>query len=449
MIGVIPLILVLTLTSASLELKVIAIAFLMVYWWISQPIPLYFTALIPLIIGIPLGLIDDIQLAQAYGNKMVFLFLGGFIIALGIEKWRLHEFFAEHIINLFGNTPARLLGGFMCATAILSMWISNTATALMMLPMALSIISIIPRFKLKKRFSIALLLGVAFAANIGGTATLIGTPPNVQMAAILEQQFQTTITFTNWLLIGFPFMLIMLTCCFFVLKWAFLLKVSFEVPRIQTKRINKIQKRVLFIFLIVVSLWISRDLLSKTLQVPINDTMIALLGAFLFFVVRGSGNDPLLKWDDMKRIPWGILFLFGGGLALAAMLSNAGAIELFVASLQNTTMPSFLIVLLIVFTVTVFATELMSNLALVSLLIPLMGEFAIVSELPLVGICAGIALSASCAFMLPVATPPNAIVFSANLIKVKTMAKVGVLLNLVTILLVTLIIFIHNYFDVF
>ena len=446
LIGIIPLIVILIFNPLNLELKVMGIAFLMVYWWISQPIPLYLTALIPLIAGIPLGLIDDTGLAQAYGNKMVFLFLGGFIIALGIEKWKLHEFFAEHIINLFGNTPARLLAGFMLATAILSMWISNTATALMMLPMALSIIKIIPRFRLKKRFAIALLLGVAFAANIGGTATLIGTPPNVQMAAILEQNFGITITFTNWLFIGIPFMVVMLISCFFVLKWAFLRKIRFTVPQIQTKRINTIQKRVLLIFSLIVVLWITRDYLSKGLNFPINDTMIALLGGFLFFVTPSDGQNALLKWEDMKRIPWGILFLFGGGLALATMLSNAGAIELFVNALSDFSTSSLLLVLLIVFIITIFGTELMSNLALVSLLIPLMGEFAIVADLPIVGICAGIALSASCAFMLPVATPPNAIVFSANIIQVKTMARVGVVLNLVTVLWVTTIIYIYNSF---
>jgi len=193
------------------------ISFIIVYWWITQPIPIYLTALLPLILGPISGLISDTELAMSYGNKMIFLFLGGFILALGIEKWKLHSAFAETLISFFGNTPKRILLGFMLSTAFLSMWISNTATALMMLPMALAVIKSIPRFRLKKRFSIALLLSIAFAANIGGTATLIGTPPNIQMAAILEQNFDVHISFLSWMSFALPFMLLLLIITYFIL----------------------------------------------------------------------------------------------------------------------------------------------------------------------------------------------------------------------------------------
>lgn len=440
-IGVILFIISYNIESEHFDVSALGLAAWMVYWWITQPIPLYMTALLPIIIGLPFDLIENSDLAQSYGNHMIFLFFGGFVIALAIEKWGLHEQIAFSIIRSFGKTPSRLLGGFMVATAFLSMWISNTATALMMLPIALSVIRAIPRFREKRLFSIGLLLSIAFAANIGGTATLIGTPPNIQMAGILDQEFNMTIDFFEWFVIGFPFMITMLTITFLLLRRYFIKKSDFHMVEIAPRKLDVNQKRVLTLFSFVVLFWMGRSLLNTILPFELNDTGIALIGAMALFVIPSVERKPILIWEDLQKLPWGILFLFGGGLALASILANANIVNYMVNEMKPLITMPIIILLLIIFAITVFSTELMSNLALVSLIIPLMGKFAIEMDIPLFGIAAGIALSASCAFMLPVATPPNAIVYSANLIKMKNMLVFGLLLNIVTVIIVTTLIY--------
>ena len=330
----------------------------------------------------------------------------------------------------------------MFSTAILSMWISNTATALMMLPIAMSVIQTIPRFREKRLFSVGLLLSIAFAANIGGTATLIGTPPNIQMAGILEQEFGLSISFFEWFMIGTPFMLIMLVLTFFTVKYFFIKNANFVMEEIAPRKLDANQKRVLYLFLVVVALWMSRTFLNDFMPIIINDTVIALSGAILLFIFPSTEKRPLLIWEDLNKLPWGILFLFGGGMALAAILAEANIVSFLVDVMKPLANFPVIILLLVVFSVAIFATELMSNLALVSLIIPLIGKFAIELDLPLLGISAGIALSASCAFMLPVATPPNAIVYSSNLIKIKEMVRYGFALNIIAIVVVTSVIYV-------
>lgn len=425
----------------AFDTSALGLALWMVYWWITQPIPLYVTALLPIAVGVPFELIQTDILAQSYGNQMIFLFLGGFILAIGIEKWNLHEQIALTIIRMFGRTPQRILGGFMFSTAVLSMWISNTATALMMLPIAMSVIQTIPRFREKRLFSVGLLLSIAFAANIGGTATLIGTPPNIQMAGILAQEFDLTISFFEWFLIGTPFMLVMLVLTYFTVKYFFIKNASFEMEEIEPRKLDANQKRVLYLFLVVVTLWMSRTFLNDYLPIVINDTIIALSGSILLFILPSTENRPLLIWEDLNRLPWGILFLFGGGMALAAILAEANIVNFLVEVMKPLATFPVIVLLLVLFTVALFATELMSNLALVSLIIPLIGKFAVELDLPLLGISAGIALSASCAFMLPVATPPNAIVYSSNLIHIREMVRYGFVLNLIALVVVTFLIY--------
>ncbi len=422
---------------SAFDAKALGLAIWMVYWWIVQPIPLYATALLPIIVGMPFDLIDSGPLAQAYGNHMIFLFFGGFVLALGIEKWNLHEQIAFTIIRTFGQTPVRILGGFMAATAFLSMWISNTATALMMLPIALSVIRAIPRFREKKLFSIGLMMSIAFSANIGGTATLIGTPPNIQMAGILDQEFNVQIDFFQWFIFAFPFMLLMLIITFFTLRFFFVKRASFEMGEIDKRKLDVNQKRVLGLFTLVVICWMSRSFVNDYLPVAINDTSIALSGALLLFILPSKEGSSLLNWEDLTRLPWGILFLFGGGMALASILADANIVSYLITQLTPLVqLPSVILVLIIV-SIALFSTELMSNLALVSLLIPLIGELALEMGIPLFGISAGVALSASCAFMLPVATPPNAIVYSSRLLTVKNMMKYGFLLNMITVVVIT------------
>ncbi len=425
------------------EMRGLGLALWMVYWWIAQPIPLYATALLPIIVGGSSDLIPLGDLATAYGNHMIFLFFGGFVIALAIEKWKLHEQIAFSIIRIVGRTPVRILAGFMASTAFLSMWISNTATSLMMLPIALSVIRAIPRFREKKLFSIGLLLSIAFSANIGGTATLIGTPPNIQMAGILQQEFDTTIDFFQWFVLGLPFMLVLLICCFLTLRYFFVKRIHFEMPTLAPRKLDGNQQRVLWVFSIVVLAWMARSFINHVLPIEINDTAIALSGALLLFVIPGTQREPLLDWDDLKALPWGILFLFGGGMALASILADAGIINFLIEHLKPIAQLPFSVIILIIVALAIFATELMSNLALVSLLIPLMGEFALELDLPLFGVAAAVALSASCAFMLPIATPPNAIVYSSKMLSVKNMMRYGILMNSITLIVITLFIVLY------
>jgi sodium-dependent dicarboxylate transporter 2/3/5 len=422
---------------AAFNVQALGLAIWMVYWWITQPIPLYATALLPILVGLPFELIDKGPLAEAYGNHMIFLFFGGFVLALGIEKWKLHEQIAFTIIRTFGQSPVQILGGFMAATAFLSMWISNTATALMMLPIAMSVIRAIPRFREKKLFSIGLMLSIAFSANIGGTATLIGTPPNIQMAGILNQEFDIQVDFFQWFVFAFPFMLIMLVITFFTLRFFFIKKASFQMGEIDKRTLDVNQKRILTLFAIVVICWMSRSFVNDYLPIVINDTSIALFGALLLFIIPSDDKKPLLEWEDMKRLPWGILFLFGGGMALAGILADANIVSYLIDQLEPLMELPVIILLLIIVAIALFSTELMSNLALVSLLIPLIGKFALEMDLPLFGLSAAVALSASCAFMLPVATPPNAIVYSSQMLTIKNMMRYGFLLNMITVVVIT------------
>ena len=422
------------LGSGSFQASGIALVSLVVFWWITQPIPLYVTALIPIILGPAFGLLPKTDIASSYGNQMIFLFLGGFMIALAIEKWKLHELISIRLIRFIGQSPTRILAGFMLSTAFISMWISNTATTLMMLPMALSVIHSLEGDG-KKRFSLGILLGIAYAANIGGTATIIGTPPNVQLASILEEQFGITITFLSWLKIGLPFALLSLILAFLLIWLLLFRKLSLKVKKIKSQNLDKPQIIVLLIFLIVVLLWI----FSKPLGLPFSDTAIALMGGSAMFAIQGVKNKSILEWKDMQRIPWGILLLFGGGLAIAKILENTGTIVEIVNYLGELNMLSQTAVIFIFVVLAIFATELMSNLALVSLLIPIVGVFAQEFNFPIITLCASVALSASCAFMFPVATPPNAIVYSSGFISFNRMMIIGFAMNLITIGLISIL----------
>lgn len=424
-------------TSVGLGLGIVAT---MVFWWITQPVPLYITALIPIAVGPILGLISNDQLAASYGNHMIFLFLGGFIMALGIEKWKLHEYISIRLIRFFGNSPVRILVGFMVATAFMSMWISNTATTLMMLPMALSVIKSV-KGDGKTRFASGLLISIAYAANIGGTATIIGTPPNVQLAGVLAQHYNIHIDFFEWLKLGLPFSIIMNGIAFLFIRYFFFRNLALEMPEFESTRLDKQQKIVLITFSFIVFLWMFAKPILNPFGVEISDTAIAVFGGLLFFILPGLEGKSLLIWKDMDRIPWGILILFGGGLAVAQLLANTGVVVELVNSLSAWSSSSIVIIILLLITITVFATELMSNLALVSLLIPIVATFSLEFNLPLVMLCSGVALASSCAFMLPVATPPNAIVYSSNMIPIKKMVQIGLYLNIVVVLVISLFLF--------
>lgn len=417
----------------------IALGGLMIYLWIFEVIPIYVTALLPLILAIPLNIMDAGDLAKSYGNSNVYLFFGGFVMALALEKWDIHQQIARGIILTIGKSKPRILLGFLLSTGLLSMWISNTATALMMLPMALAIIHALPTEDKNSKFPLFLLLSVAYAASVGGMGTLIGSPPNVQMASTLEQNYGIQVGFFDWMKVAMPLSLAMLLCIFlfFYLLLGKERKSTGHDFILHKTPWTRDQFYVLGIFLFIVTLWSFREPFNS-LGIPYKDEGPAVLGALLLFVLPATNKKPFLNWKDTEKLPWGILLLFGGGLALAAMFEKNGVINELTKSFEQFNYLPFYIILLVIVTIAIFATEIMSNLALVTVFIPLIAKFALQSDFSIIQLCVPVTLAASCAFMLPVGTPPNAIVFSSGLVRINQMARYGFVLNVVGVLLVTL-----------
>jgi len=437
--------------------KVLGVAAWMIVWWITEAAPIPITALLPLILFPFLGVMKMSEAAAPYANPIIFLFMGGFMIALGLEKHRLHERIALNLIRITGTSGNGIILGFMIATGFISMWISNTATAMMMLPIAISVIDLLKTDKTnvpetttkgERNFGIGLMLIIAYAANIGGIATIIGTPPNVVFVGLLDQFYQQKIPFGKWMLVGVPLSIILLASCYLIITRLFpnnLKKVHGSDALIQNKlkelgSIRKEEKLVMMIFGITSSLWIFQQAINLLLgKDMLNDTNIAMLGGSLMFLVPSSLKKFkfLLHWRDTEKLSWGILILFGGGLCLAQGLSNAGIIQAVGAAIaaQGSAVNWLLFGLI---TASVFITEVMSNVALVQIFIPVV--FGIAINLGLNPILLGlpVTLGASMAFMFPVATPPNAIVFSSGHMKVKDMMKAGFALNIVSILLIYL-----------
>lgn len=410
---------------------------LMVFLWFFDVIPMYVTALLPLALGVPMGLLSGEDIAGAYSNKFVFLFLGGFILALAMEKWDVHKQLAQTIISLVGSSKSRILMGFMLSTGVLSMWISNTATTLMMLPMVMAVIKNLDHEE-NSRFPRFLLLSIAYSASIGGMGTLVGSPPNSIMAGYLYDSQGITITFLDWMKFGMPLAFGLLTLLYFF----FIIQIRGERNGdkinvgIQKKPWSKDQLRIISIFLVVVLLWSLRTLIIKYTGFKYGDEHVAILAAIVMFILPSSKKDPVLVWSDTQKLPWGILLLFGGGLAMAKMLENNGVITEVAAMFENFNELNVGILLLVVVTIAVFGTEFMSNTALVSVFVPVIATFAISAGLSITELCIPVALSASCAFMLPIGTPPNAIVFSGSDLKIRQMAQTGFILNVMCILIV-------------
>lgn len=418
----------------------IAVAGLMVTFWLFEVVPIYVTALFPFIFAIPLGVLTPEELTGAYGHKYIYLFFGGFVLSLALEKWNVHKQIAEGIVNLVGTSKSRILLGFLVSTGLLSMWISNTATSLMMLPMALAVLSKVPT-KEKSRFPVFLLLAVAYGASVGGMATLVGSPPNVLMAGVLEDNYNIQISFLDWMSVGLPLSITIMAVVF--LFFYFLLgkerKENIEDVRTEKQAWTKNQVRVLILFLAIVLLWSFRVPLTKYTGIKYSDEGVAVLGAILLFFLPGSEKgQKLLVWNDTTKLPWGILILFGGGMALAKMLEVNGVIAELSGVFENYADSSITVLLFVMVAIAIFGTEIMSNMALVSVFIPVVASFAVKSELDILQLCMPITLAASCAFMLPVGTPPNAIVFSSGRLKISDMAKTGFVLNLVSVLIVVL-----------
>ncbi|MEE9362766.1 MAG: DASS family sodium-coupled anion symporter [Cellulophaga sp.] len=434
---------------------VIGVALWMIIWWITEAVSISVTALLPLVL-FPLMKVMPIDAVGAnYGSPIIFLFFGGFVMALALEKVNLHRRIALNIIKLTGTTPNRVILGFMIATAFLSMWISNTASTVVMLPIAISVIQLLiddkDGFTKKDRnFALSIMLGIAFSANAGGIATLIGTPPNLVMAGLLEKEYNIEISFLKWMLIGVPFSVIMITIIYFVLvKWmhsnqGIQFSSSNNIIQEELNKLGPLSKRektVLIIFGITIFLWVFRSLINNLFPgLVIKDAMISVMAAIAYFAVpydRKKGKF-ILQWKDTEKLAWGILILFGGGLALAKGMSSSGIVDLVSTTIASSDI-SILLTASLLILLMLFMTELMSNVALISVLAPVVAGIAIGLEIPILHLLIPVTMASSCAFMLPMATPPNAIVFASGHIKVAQMAKVGFILNVIAVLLLILL----------
>jgi len=430
---------------------VIAVALWMVTWWLTEAVSISVTALLPLLLFPLLDIMPIAEVGNNYGSPIIFLFFGGFVMALALEKVNLHRRIALNIIRITGTTPNKVVLGFMIATASLSMWISNTATAVVMLPIAMSVIKLliddVDGFTKKDRnFAVSVLLGIAFSANAGGIATVIGTPPNSILIGLLENEYQIEISFLKWMVFALPFSIIMIGLSYITLVHLIFpskglnFSASNEVIQEELRKLGPTrskEKMVLGIFAVTVSLWIFRTLINSVFpSFGLSDTMISMFAAISLFAVPFNlkKGDFILDWKDTEKLAWGILILFGGGLALAKGMSVSGIVDqvsqsIAAGNFSITATASLLILLML------FMTELMSNVALVAVLAPVVAGIAIGLGIPMVYLLIPVTMASSCAFMLPMATPPNAIVFASGFIEVKDMVKAGILLNLVAVLI--------------
>lgn len=425
------------------QTKVIGVAGWMITWWVTQVIPIGATAILPMVLFPALGVEGLKSVTANYANPIIYLFFGGFVLGLAIERWNLHQRFALAILKRSGNKPGMIILGSMVATAVMSMWISNTASTMMMLPIGLSITQLLrdrfPSEEACNQFTLCLLLGLAYSANIGGIATLIGTPPNLVLAALAKETLKVEISFTRWLIMALP-----VTTFLFILAYLINTKILFTVRReslfgmkeLVSGKIENLgpptlgEKRVKWVFIATAALWIFRSPLS---QLPglsfLSDPLIAVASAISLFVIPSGVSGPLLIWEDTRTLPWDILLLFGGGLSMASGLANSGLVELLGKVLTDSGAIPWILVITIISVAAIFLTEGMSNVALVSVLVPI----ALAVAIPLGGepleLAIPLTIAASCAFMLPIATPPNAIVFSSNCITMQQMMRAGFLMN--------------------
>ena len=428
---------------------VIAVAIWMVIWWITEAVSISVTALLPLLLFPILNIMPIADVGANYGSPIIFLFFGGFVLALALEKVNLHKRIALNIIKITGTTPNKVVLGFMIATAALSMWISNTATAVVMLPIAMSVIGLLVNdedgfTKGDRNFALSVMLGIAFAANAGGIATVIGTPPNSVLIGLLENEYDMEISFVKWMVIGVPFSAILITIIYLVLvKWMYpsgtlQFTASNNIIHEELEKLGPIsgkEKQVLAIFGVTVFLWIFRTAINGLFpELQLNDTIISMMAAIAMFAIpyNLTKGDFIIHWKDTQKLAWGILILFGGGLALAEGMSVSGIVDMVSGAIAHSEI-SILFTAILLITLMLFMTELMSNVALTAVLIPVVAGIAIGLKIPVLHLLIPVTIASSCAFMLPMATPPNAIVFASGHIKVHQMARAGIVLNLISV----------------
>jgi len=444
----------------------LAITLLMAVWWITEAVPLAVTSLIPVALFPLFGIMDAKEVSSVYFNDVIFLFMGGFMIALAMERWGLHKRIALHILKITGTSPARILLGFMLSTAFISMWISNTATVMMMLPILMSIIG-----KLEENigpqgmenFPTGLLLGVAYSASIGGVVTLVGTPPNLSLVRIYQIYFPDApaISFAQWLIFAFPFTFVFLAFAWFYLyrsfkpeknTWASIHKDTFSKELTALGKAGREEKIVFVVFILTAVLWISRadvalggftfrgwgNLFSESKF--ISDGTVAIFMALILFIVPGhtKPHKKVLDWATVSKLPWHILLLFGGGFALASGIKDSGLSLWFGQQLLFISFYPTIVVILCISLIITFLTELTSNTATTEMVLPILAGISINTGINPLLLMLPATLSASMAFMLPVATPPNAIVFGTSRLTIAQMARAGLVLNLLGAVLITL-----------
>ena len=406
-------------------------------WWIFEPIPIPATSLLPLALFPAVGVLTPTEVGAAYGSPLVLLLMGGFILSTAMERSGAHRRVALTMLNLFGGSSSkRLVFGFMAAAALLSMWISNTATTLMLLPVAMAVLEKAP----DKKLAIPLLLGIAYASSIGGIGTPIGTPPNLVFQQVYAETVGSEIGFLTWMSLGVPVVLIFVPITALWLTRGLDYQGSFILPAVGTWQ--SAERRVLIVFALTALAWVTRSQpfggWSTFLNVPgINDAGVAMLAVVVMFLVPDGRGERLLNWESAAKIPWGMLILFGGGIAIAkAFVASGLSQQLGIWLTQLATLDLFLLILAICLTIT-FMTEITSNTATTTLMLPILAAAALAAEIPPEVLMVPAAMSASCAFMLPVATAPNTIMFSTGAFPIRTMVKEGLALNLIGALLIT------------
>lgn len=439
--------------------SVLAITSWIAIWWVTEAIPIPVTSLLPIVLFPLTGALDIAKTSSSYGHKMIFLYMGGFIIALAIEKWNLHRRIALQTIYLIGKNADRIILGFMVATYLLSMWISNTASTMMMLPIAVAVAKqfggmskneddLVGKEKMNSSFGLPLMLGIAYAASIGGITTLIGTPTNAMLSAVVKDMFQQEIDFAKWMTLSLPISLVLLAIC-----WVYLVKIVFPVKiddnssgyeeirkeLISLGPVTSDEKKVILVFLLTAISWITRSFLLKRFIPAIDDTIIALIGVILLFLIPSSKKgQQIMDWQTARKLPWGILILFGGGLAIATGFQSSGLAAWLAGTLKGLDNVSFIVLLFAVSAMVNYLTEVTSNVATATILLPILASIAIALGVHPYSLMIAATLSASCAFMLPVATPPNAVVFSTGYIKISQMVKAGFFLNLISVVVIVL-----------
>ncbi|RKD76451.1 sodium-dependent dicarboxylate transporter 2/3/5 [Sinobaca qinghaiensis] len=436
---------------------VLAVTLWVATWWITEAIPIPATSLLPIVLLPIIGAMDNETVVSAYGNDIIFLFLGGFFIATAMEKWNLHKRIALFIINLIGVSTNRIILGFMLATGFLSMWVSNTASVMMMIPIGLAIVYQVTQ-ALKneeghesdlKKFEKAIIFGIGYAGTIGGLGTLIGTPPNSILAGTVNELYGVQISFAGFMAFAAPLAVIMLFG-----TWVFLTKFVYKIQLKQLpggrelihsemKKLGQTafeEKAVLAVFTFAAFMWVTRSFLWADLVPELTDGMVAMTATVLLFIIPASKKNEsrILEWKDSKEIPWGILLLFGGGLALAAGFSGTGLSEWIGEGLTVLEGANLLLIIFVSALLVLFLTEITSNTATATMILPVVAALSVALDVHPYALMVPCALAANCAFMLPVGTPPNAIIFGTGKLTILEMVKNGFWLNVVAVIIITL-----------